>query len=140
MRVSLVVNPRSRRGRRFGAAVRVQLIRMGVEPVAESAPGGPLDAIVVAGGDGTFARQISRAIELDVPIGLVPLGTFNDLARTLAIPFDLGAACALIAMSSIRRPAKDRRLLMTWDELSIAATSKLNDSRLEASPGKNRLT
>ena len=103
MRVSLVVNPRSRRGRRFGAAVRVQLIRMGVEPVAESAPGGPLDAIVVAGGDGTFARQISRAIGLDVPIGLVPLGTFNDLARTLAIPFDLGAACALIASGQTRR-------------------------------------
>jgi diacylglycerol kinase (ATP) len=103
MRVSLVVNPRSRRGRRFGAAVRAQLARAGVEPVEESDRGGPLDAIVVAGGDGTFARQISRAIELDVPIGLVPLGTFNDLARTLSIPFDLGAACALIASGKTRR-------------------------------------
>ncbi|MFY9738035.1 MAG: YegS/Rv2252/BmrU family lipid kinase [Candidatus Cybelea sp.] len=103
MRVSLVVNPRSRRGRRFGAAVREQLTRMGIEPVAESAPGGPFDAIVVAGGDGTFARQISRAIELDVPIGIVPLGTFNDLARALTIPFDIDAACALIASGEIRR-------------------------------------
>ena len=103
MRVSLVVNPRSRSGRRYGAAVRAQLTSLGIEPVAEEDRGGPLDAIVVAGGDGTIARQISRAIALDVPIGLVPLGTFNDLARTLAIPFDLGAACALIASGRTRR-------------------------------------
>jgi diacylglycerol kinase (ATP) len=38
-----------------------------------------------------------------VPIGIVPLGTFNDLARTLAIPFDLAAACALIASGETRR-------------------------------------
>ena len=114
MRVSLVVNPRSRRGRQFGAAVREQLTRMGIEPVAESVPGAPLDAIVVAGGDGTFAHQISRAIELDLPIGIVPLGTFNDVARTLAIPLDLGAACALIASgqdSTDRRRSRQRCLL-----------------------------
>ncbi|MGC9990879.1 MAG: YegS/Rv2252/BmrU family lipid kinase [Candidatus Cybelea sp.] len=103
MRVLLFINSRSRRGRRLGAAVRVQLTRNGIEPVAESAAGGPIDAVVVAGGDGTVARHISRAIELDVPIGIVPLGTFNDLARTLAIPFDLGAACALIASGKTRR-------------------------------------
>ena len=103
MRVLLFVNPRSRRGRRLGAAVRAQLKRNGIEPVAESAAGGGIDAIVVAGGDGTFARHISRAIELDVPIGIVPLGTFNDLARTLAIPLDLGEACALIASGKTRR-------------------------------------
>jgi diacylglycerol kinase (ATP) len=38
-----------------------------------------------------------------VPIGVVPLGTFNDLAHTLAIPFDLDAACALIASGESRR-------------------------------------
>ena len=42
-------------------------------------------------------RQIARALELDLPIGLVPLGTFNDLARTLAIPLDLAGACKVIA-------------------------------------------
>jgi YegS/Rv2252/BmrU family lipid kinase len=103
MRVLLFVNPRSRRGRRLGNAVRAQLARNGIELVAESAAGAAIDAIVVAGGDGTFARHISRAIALDVPIGIVPLGTFNDLARTLAIPFDLAAACALIASGETRR-------------------------------------
>jgi len=102
MRVLLFINPRSRRGRALGAAVREQLAHNGIEPV-ESAAGGHVDAVVVAGGDGTVARQISQAIELDVPLGIVPLGTFNDLARTLAIPFDLAAACALIASGKTRR-------------------------------------
>jgi diacylglycerol kinase (ATP) len=102
MRVLLFVNPRSRRGRALGAAVRVELTRNGIEPV-QSAAGGHIDAVVVAGGDGTVARQIPHAIELDVPIGIVPLGTFNDLARTLAIPLDLAAACALIASGKTRR-------------------------------------
>ena len=97
MRVLLFINPRSRRGRALGSAVRVQLTRNGIESV-EGAAGEHIDAIVVAGGDGTVARHISRALELDVPIGIVPLGTFNDLARTLAIPFDLAAACALIGL------------------------------------------
>jgi diacylglycerol kinase (ATP) len=102
MRVLLFINPRSRRGRALGSAVRVQLTRNGIESV-EGAAGEHIDAIVVAGGDGTVARHISRALELDVPIGIVPLGTFNDLARTLAIPFDLAAACALIASGQTRR-------------------------------------
>ncbi|HLY04025.1 MAG TPA: YegS/Rv2252/BmrU family lipid kinase [Candidatus Cybelea sp.] len=103
MRAVLFVNPRSRRGRQLGAAVRLELARNGIESVEARAAGGRIDAIVVAGGDGTFARHISRAIELDVPVGIVPLGTFNDLARTLAIPLDLGAACALIASGETRR-------------------------------------
>ncbi|MGA8661551.1 MAG: YegS/Rv2252/BmrU family lipid kinase [Candidatus Cybelea sp.] len=137
MRVSLVVNPRSRRGRQFGAAVREQLTRMGIEPVAESVPGAPLDAIVVAGGDGTFAHQISRAIELDLPIGIVPLGTFNDLARTLAIPLDLGAACALIASGKTRRIDVARVNGVYYaTEASVGVSSRI--TKLQRSADKRR--
>jgi YegS/Rv2252/BmrU family lipid kinase len=137
MRVSLVVNPRSRRGRRFGEAVREQLMRAGIEPVAESVPGRRFDAIVVAGGDGTFARQISRAIELDVPIGIVPLGTFNDLARTLAIPFDLGAACALIASGKTRRIDVARVNGVYYaTEASVGVSSRI--TKLQKSADKQR--
>lgn len=97
MLAELVVNPMSRRGARFGESVREALTRLGVELVAEGAPSRPIDAIVVAGGDGTLASQIPRALELDVPLGIVPLGTFNDLARALTIPPDIEAACDVIA-------------------------------------------
>lgn len=61
-----------------------------------------LDAIVVAGGDGTLARQIPNALQLGIPVGVVPLGTFNDLARTLSIPVDVAGACAVIAAGRMR--------------------------------------
>jgi YegS/Rv2252/BmrU family lipid kinase len=35
-------------------------------------------------------------------MGIIPLGTFNDLARTLSIPFDVSKACAVIAHSQSR--------------------------------------
>ncbi len=96
MRVLLAVNPNSRRGRRFGEAARDELRRLGIEVVAHHG-NGPIDAIVAAGGDGTFVRQIARALHMKVPMGLIPLGTFNDLARTLDVPQDVAGACAVIA-------------------------------------------
>jgi diacylglycerol kinase (ATP) len=102
VRVRLIVNPRSRRGRGAEEGVRAQLARDGVECVAAGAPA-RVDAIVVAGGDGTFVHYIARALELNVPLGLIPLGTFNDLARTLAIPLDIAGACEVIASRKTRR-------------------------------------
>lgn len=58
--------------------------------------------LVLAGGDGsvhTAVATLRRRGELspDRPLGLVPLGTGNDLARTLGIPLDpAGAARALL--------------------------------------------
>lgn len=74
---------------------------MGVD-LAQAGTGDRIDAIVVAGGDGTLVHQIPRAVQLGVPIGLLPLGTFNDLARTLSIPLDPKAACEVIARGRTR--------------------------------------
>lgn len=101
MRALLVVNPQARRGDQLGNAARNELRRLNVELVEEPAAR-EFDAIIVVGGDGSIARQIPRALALDVPIGLVPAGTFNDLARTLAIPLELEAACATIAVGHTR--------------------------------------
>lgn len=101
MRALLVVNTRSRHGREVGARAFRELTARGVEVVGF--PGDPptptsaFDCIVAVGGDGTIVRRIGRAMQLDVPIGIVPAGTFNDLARTLGIPQDVGAACDVIA-------------------------------------------
>ena len=102
MRVRLVVNPRSRRGRLFAGAVRDALRRRGVE-IAEARDVEGIDAIVVAGGDGTLVGELPRALALGVPVGIVPLGTFNDLARTLGIPLDVEGACDVIAAANTRQ-------------------------------------
>ncbi|QCR24637.1 diacylglycerol kinase family protein [Pontibacter sp. SGAir0037] len=45
----------------------------------------PGDAVVVAGGDGTVQKIAKHLIGHDVPIGLLPLGTANNIAATLGI-------------------------------------------------------
>ncbi|MGH2821397.1 MAG: diacylglycerol/lipid kinase family protein, partial [Actinomycetota bacterium] len=54
--------------------------------------------VVVAGGDGTFNCTINAlGHELDrFVFGLVPMGTGNDLARTLGLPLDAREAARLI--------------------------------------------
>ncbi|HEY7340479.1 MAG TPA: diacylglycerol kinase family protein [Ktedonobacterales bacterium] len=54
-------------------------------------------AVVAAGGDGTIGAAVSQIAESDVPLGILPLGTSNDVARSLGVPLDLAAASAVIA-------------------------------------------
>lgn len=56
-----------------------------------------IDLVAAAGGDGTASNLLSALVEHRLPLGLLPLGTANDLARTLAIPADLEGACQIIA-------------------------------------------
>ncbi len=58
--------------------------------------------LVVAGGDGSIHAVVAALYELGElspadPIGVLPLGTGNDLARTLGIPLDAEAAAAVLA-------------------------------------------
>ncbi|MDQ4046921.1 MAG: lipid kinase [Actinomycetota bacterium] len=55
------------------------------------------DLIVVGGGDGTVASAAGRVAGTDIVLGVLPLGTANDLARTLDIPKNLAKACAAVA-------------------------------------------
>lgn len=136
MRAQLVINPHSRRGRESGDAVRAALKQHGVE-VSESAGADNVDAIIVAGGDGTFARTIESALQRNVPIGLVPLGTFNDLARTLDIPFEIEPSCAIIA-SGLTRAIDVARVngVHYVTEASIGLSSRL--TRLQKPGDKQR--
>jgi diacylglycerol kinase (ATP) len=63
--------------------------------------------IVVAGGDGSLHAVVSalhRRHELDqAVVGLLPMGTGNDFARTLGIPLDLEEAAEVILSGEVRR-------------------------------------
>jgi diacylglycerol kinase family enzyme len=48
--------------------------------------------VIVAGGDGTVRFVARRLAGTDNPLGILPLGTFNNFARSLGIPMDLEAA------------------------------------------------
>ncbi|MBT2586055.1 diacylglycerol kinase [Arthrobacter sp. ISL-95] len=53
-----------------------------------------VEALVVVGGDGMVHLGVNALAGLDMPLGIVPAGTGNDVARLLALPLnDPGAAC-----------------------------------------------
>ncbi|GAB0103638.1 diacylglycerol kinase [Nocardia sp. JMUB6875] len=54
------------------------------------------DAVVAAGGDGLTCVVLQALVGTGVPLGLVPGGTGNDLARELGIPDDTAAAVATV--------------------------------------------
>lgn len=55
-----------------------------------------VDCVIIGGGDGTLNAAISGLVETQLPLGVLPLGTANDLARTLNIPTTLENACRII--------------------------------------------
>jgi YegS/Rv2252/BmrU family lipid kinase len=55
------------------------------------------DLVIAAGGDGTVSDVAEALIGTDVPLGIIPVGTANVLARELGLPLDLESACALLA-------------------------------------------
>jgi diacylglycerol kinase (ATP) len=52
------------------------------------------DAVIIWGGDGTFNEAASALIGTGIPVGLVPAGSGNGLARALGVPWDPAAALA----------------------------------------------
>ena len=54
------------------------------------------DLVVLGGGDGTVSCVAHLLEGCEVVVGLLPLGTANDFARTVGVPFDLEEACDTI--------------------------------------------
>ena len=46
------------------------------------------DRIVIGGGDGTLSKALPALLKLKKPLAVLPLGTANDFARTIALPAD----------------------------------------------------
>ncbi|HYZ17778.1 MAG TPA: diacylglycerol kinase family protein [Candidatus Acidoferrum sp.] len=97
-RVLLAVNDRARRGREMRERSVLALRALGhvVTEVSTGRPGdlsqaiiahrNDVDVVVVGGGDGTLLWSIEALIETKLPLAILPLGTYNELARTLGVP------------------------------------------------------
>ena len=113
-RAVLLVNYEARRGNQALDGV-VERLRAGGVTVEEAALDGPesvesavaalgeVDAAIICGGDGSLCRAVPGVIAAGVTLGILPMGTANDLARTLAIPDDLDAATDIIIAGHRRR-------------------------------------
>lgn len=73
------------------------------ERIEAAARQGGIEAVVVAGGDGTMACAASVMAGRETPLGLLPLGTMNLLAKDLGLPLDLDEAVATLASGRPKR-------------------------------------
>ena len=114
-RALLLVNPHARRGKEAQMQAVGQLQALGFELFQESAENPQylpeiirqyrqqVDLVIISSGDGTVNAAIKGLLDTQLPLGILPSGTANNLARSLKIPPSLHAACKIIAAGKIRR-------------------------------------
>lgn len=118
MHVALVVNPIARGGtatraaltaaeRLRGHGIRTTMLSGGSaaesSELLRSALAAGVDAVLVAGGDGTVNLALQEMAGRPEPLGIIPVGTGNDLATTLGLhELDADAAADAVAAGATR--------------------------------------
>jgi len=114
-RALLLVNPGARRGGEGLGELPGYLAELGIEPIQSGGDdpgrlpdliaryGKAVDLVIVGGGDGTLNAAVQGLVGTGLPLGVLPLGTANNLARTLGIPTEVRDACGVIASGHRRR-------------------------------------
>jgi diacylglycerol kinase (ATP) len=82
--------------------VRVKLSKSQAAKDARAAADAGFELVIAAGGDGTVESVARGLVDTSAALGIVPLGTYNNIAHCLGVPTDPAAACALIASRSPR--------------------------------------
>ena len=103
----LVVNAQSRGGKEAEAhiaalqaggmtLIRRECTKREKLPEVITAMRHDVDCVILGGGDGTMSAAAIALRDTGLPLGILPLGTANDLARTLGVPTDPEGAAAII--------------------------------------------
>jgi YegS/Rv2252/BmrU family lipid kinase len=109
MKIKVLLNPISGRGRQPQddiSSLRRIFAEHGISPqvillqqrgqatqLARAAVDENFDMVVAVGGDGTINEIVCGLVNTDVPLGIIPAGSGNGLARTFCIPLDIERAC-----------------------------------------------
>jgi diacylglycerol kinase (ATP) len=72
-------------------------------PLAKQAVKDGYDMVIAMGGDGTLEAVLRGMVGRKTPMGIIPTGTQNNIAKSLGIPTDMEEACALIAAQRVRK-------------------------------------
>jgi len=114
-RALMLVNPNARRGtaalepvierlQAGGISVSVERFNSADEVSSDIIRrGDDFDLVIVCGGDGTLNSAAKGVLATGLPMGILPMGTANDLARTLEISENLLSAADVIIAGRTRR-------------------------------------
>jgi diacylglycerol kinase (ATP) len=69
----------------------------GKPPLAKNWQASGVDQVIAAGGDGTIGAVATHIAGSNLSLGILPLGSSNDFARSLHLPLDTREACQTIA-------------------------------------------
>ncbi len=125
MRTVLILNPVSGasmlasnegEGEQYEERIVTALREQGIEPeVRHTTPEDPgqglarqaaeegIESIIAAGGDGTIHAVATGLIGTKGTLGIIPIGTMNNIARSLQISEDIDEACKVIAAGKMQR-------------------------------------
>ena len=115
VRAVLVVVAGARRGQRLFLAACQLIEARGIRLVGEHLVDGPVEAlervrsaiynevplVIVGGGDGTIRAVLPALAEQEAVLGILPLGTANNFARSVGVPMDLVGAVDAIASGKL---------------------------------------
>lgn len=112
----LLINPHSRNGSDTDIQEGVELLRnagtdLVVKTIDDSTTAAALieslhkdiQLVIIGGGDGTINSALPALYRHKLPFAILPLGTANDLARSLGIPPDIDAAFNIIYENNYRK-------------------------------------
>jgi len=118
LKIRIVVNPISGQGRRpqddivelerifadYGIKSQVICLQMRQQAtlLAREAVTEGFDMVVAVGGDGTINEVVCGLVNSEVPLGIVPAGSGNGLARAFGIPLKIRQACRTIIQGRTR--------------------------------------
>lgn len=160
LNVALVVNPSAGKGRaakqvaavasrirESGAGVSI-LVGANAEDavrVARKAVADGVDAVVALGGDGMVHLALNAVAGTDTPLGIIPAGTGNDLAATLALPTkDPVAAAGVVSDRLVDGAAREMDAVRVGEKwfgcvLGAGFDSRVNDRANRMSWPKGRM-
>ncbi|MDF1504584.1 diacylglycerol kinase family protein [Roseisolibacter sp. H3M3-2] len=112
--VLLIVNPAARQAAaleseatgaftRAGVACAVRRTERAGHAAELAAACGEVDAVFTLGGDGTAMEVVGALAHGDVPVGILPGGTGNLVARTLGVPLAVPDAVASLLRGRVAR-------------------------------------
>lgn len=144
-RVLVIVNPASRRGAKVLSKVEKAFADAGVaaEVMKTLAPGhgaqlaaqhgAAYDAVFTLGGDGTAIEVVGALAHVGPPVGILPGGTGNVVARTLGTPARVSKAVAALLDGNEARI--DLGVLSTGQRFAIGMGVGLDATMIANAPG-----